>query len=103
MKADAEFDAYLTQQLDAAPLADRAFTDRLAARLRRHRRRRRLAFAAALAVAGVTTAIAVRLSSLPVLAPRAITPQTIVATLVLVSVCSLVWIDTEPGPPRRRG
>lgn len=98
---DAEFDAYLARQLDENALADQGFTRAVADRIGRHRRHRRLAFIGAVTAASVMVAIAASLSRGPILAVPDLTPRTIVATLLLVTVCSLVWIDAESRPPTR--
>ena len=101
MKPDAEFDAYLVCHLDEAPLPDEGFTRAVAARMQRHRRHRRLAFAGAVAVATVIAATAIDVSPAPVCSFRAITPEIIAAALLLITVCSLVWIGTESRSPAR--
>jgi hypothetical protein len=99
MSSEAEFDAYLTAELDSAPLLDQGFSEAVAARLKRYRRRRRLALTGAGGLAGGVAAIIYHLSPAPVVAIHAITPGTIVATLVLATACSLAWIGTEARTP----
>lgn len=97
MEPDAEFDAYLARQMDEAELPDQDFTLVLAARLARHRRRRELAFGGAVAVASAIAVVAAYFSGGSNVSMPDITAETIAATLVLVAVCSLVWIGTESG------
>jgi hypothetical protein len=94
MKTDAEFDAYLTSQLDSPPLPDEGFTRAVVARMERRRRSRRSMLIAASGLAGIASAISMLLSPGPIL-PFEMTPGTIIATLLLVTLCSLVWIGTE--------
>ena len=101
MTPDAEFDVYLASHLDEVALADQGFTRAVALRMERYRRRRRLAVAGAIVVSTLIAAIAASLSPMPVFAFRALTPDTIVAAMVLVTVCSVVWIDSVSRPPTR--
>lgn len=93
MNADNEFDAYLRQQLDATPLPDHGFTSAFVARLERRQRHRRRLLIGVGAAAAVVAGIALVLS--PATAELAITPGTIVATLLLTTLCGLAWIGTE--------
>lgn len=89
MKTDAEFDAFLKRELDEPPLPDHGFTQAVTARIERHRRSRLWMFAAAIAIAA------------PFFPFAAVTAETVVATLILATICSLVWIGTESAPPKR--
>jgi hypothetical protein len=101
MNPDAEFDASLASHLQDADLPDQGFTRAVAARIERHRRRRFLALAGAGAVGGAMAAITASLWPVPVASFPAISPESIVAVLILVAVCGLVWIGTESGPLAR--
>ena len=95
MKPDAEFDAYLVRRLDEADVPDQGFTREVAARLDQHRRQRRLALAGALLTACTTAAVGVYRSPAPVFHVPDVTPEAVVATLLLAAVCSLGWIAAE--------
>ncbi|MCI4567962.1 hypothetical protein [Lysobacter sp. CFH 32150] len=95
MNADNELDAYLRQQLEVAPLPDLGFTSALVIRMERQQRRRRFALIGAGVVATALAGIALILS--PASADLAITPGTIVAALLLATLCGLAWIGTESG------
>jgi Sec-independent protein secretion pathway component TatC len=82
-----EFDEYLKNE---EPLPDRGFTRAVIVRVERHRRWRRFAILIAIAVAAVVALIAP--PSSPAAAPST---ELVVAALVLMTVCSLVWIETE--------
>lgn len=97
MTTDSEFDAYLRQQFDVAPLPDHGFTSALVTRMERQQRRRRFALIGAGVVATAFAGIALILS--PASADLAITPGTIVATLLLATLCGLAWIGTESSLP----
>jgi hypothetical protein len=101
MKPEDDFDAYLTRQLDETELPDNGFTHAVAARLKKHRRRRQSAFGAAVALAGLIAAFVFARSPAPALPMLPITSEALMATLLLVTVCSLVWIGTESRPPLR--
>lgn len=97
MNADNEFDAYLRQQLDVAPLPpDHGFTSALVTRMERQQRCRRIALIGAGVVATAFAGIASMLS--PASADLAVTPGAIVATLLLATLCGLAWIGTESNP-----
>ena len=93
MNADNEFDAYLSQRLNAPPLPDHGFTSALVTRMERQHRRRRFALIGAGAAATAFAGIAWILS--PASAELAMAPGTIVATLLLATLCGLAWIGTE--------
>jgi len=93
MNADNEFDAYLSQRLNAPPLPDHGFTSALVTRMERQQRRRGLALTGVGAAATTFAGIALVLS--PAAAEFAITPGTIIATLLLATLCGLAWIVTE--------
>jgi peptidoglycan/LPS O-acetylase OafA/YrhL len=63
-------------------------------RVERHRRWRRIAFAIALAVAAVVALIA------PASSVTTAGPEFIGGALILMTLCSLAWIETESGRPR---
>ena len=94
MKREDEFEAFLADHLDEAPLPDDGFTEALRARLSRHRRRRRFAMLGAVVVDSVIAAVVVSLSPLPVFTVADVTPEAVVAILFLLAGCSFVWIDT---------
>jgi hypothetical protein len=98
MTPDDEFDTYLTAQLEEAALSDHDFSRGVVARMAAHRRRRRLALAGAGVGASLVAAIALVLSPASAPAFPAMTPEGIVATLLLVALCSLVWIGTASSP-----
>jgi hypothetical protein len=98
MTPDDEFDAYLTAQLEEAALSDHEFSRGVVARMAAHRRRRRLALGGAGVVASIVAAVVLLLSPASVTAVPAMTPEGIVAMLLLVALCSLVWIGTESSP-----
>lgn len=81
-----EFDELLKNE---DPLPDRGFTRAVMLRVESHRRRRRIAVAIAIVVAAVIALIAP-----PSPVPTA-GPELIGGALVLMSVCSLAWIETE--------
>ena len=93
MNADNEFDAHLRQQLDATPLLDHGFTSAFVARMERQLRRRRRILTGVGAAATAFAGFAMALS--PATAELAITPGTIVATLLLATLCGLAWIGTD--------
>jgi hypothetical protein len=101
MNPDAEFDRYLASQLDEVGLPDEGFTRAVAARMERYRRRRRLAVAGAVVVSTVIAAIAAYFSPIPVFVFPNLTPDSIVAAMVLVTACSFVWIGTASRPTTR--
>lgn len=82
-----EFDELLKNE---EPLPDRGFTRAVMVRVERHRRWRRVAIVIAIAVAAAVVLIAP--ASLPAAAPST---ELVVSALVLMAVCSLVWIETE--------
>jgi len=82
-----EFDELLKNE---EPLPDRGFTRAVMLRVERHRRQRRVAIAIAMIVAAVIALIAP--PSSPTTAPST---ELVVAALILMAVCSLVWIETE--------
>lgn len=93
MKTDDQFDAYLSQQLNATPLPDHGFTSALVTRVERQQRGRYLALTGVGAATTAFVGIAWVLS--PTSAELALTPGTIVATLLLATLCGLAWIGTE--------
>ena len=82
-----EFDEFFQ---DEEPLPDRGFTRAVMARVERHRVRRRLAIAIAIVI---PTGIAI------LARPSFIAPATelVVAALILMTLCSFAWIETENG------
>lgn len=80
-----EFDEFFQ---DEEPLADRGFTRAVMARVERHRTRRRVAIAIAMIVAAVIALIA------PPSSFNAASTELVVAALVLMTVCSVAWIET---------
>jgi hypothetical protein len=82
-----EFDEFFQ---DEEPLPDRGFTRAVMARVERHRVRRRLAIAIAIVIAAAITIIA---------RPSFIAPaaELVVGALILMTLCSFAWIETENG------
>ena len=101
MKPDADLDAYLASQLGEAALPDHGFTSAINARMKRHRRHRRLALACTIAAAIVLAPVTAYRLPTPIFSLHIITPESVVATLVLLAACSFVWIGTESRPPNR--
>src|SRR5687767_4380655 len=97
MIPDDELDAYLISSLHEPALEDRGFSVAVSERLTRHRRRRRAILAGVAAIATTGVAAVMAWSPLPVFASPLLTPETVVAALILAAVCSLVWIATEPA------
>lgn len=95
MKPDADFDAYLASQLGEAALPDQGFTCAIKARMKRRRRHRRFALACATAVASVLAPVTAYRLPGPIFSSHTITPECVVAVLVLFAACSFVWIGTE--------
>jgi hypothetical protein len=81
-----DFDESLRRELDEPPLPDRGFTSGVMARIDRARRRRRVLFAAAAAIALAVVGAAVGTE---------ITPGTVMAALLLITISSLAWMDGE--------
>lgn len=100
MNPENDLDAWLSRQMKTTPLRDDGFALVVTARVARHQRRRRVAFVAAGGIAAMVAALCSRLLPLsaPALPSLAITPGTVVACLMLVTLCGLAWIDTEPDP-----
>lgn len=82
-----EFDEFFQ---DEELLPDRGFTRAVMQRVERHRTRRRLAIAIAIVIAGAITIIA---------RPSFIAPaaELVVPALILMTLCSFAWIETENG------
>jgi len=80
-----EFDDFLKNE---DPLPDQGFTRAVMLRVERHRRQRRVAIAIAMIVAAAIALIA------PPSSFHAASTELVVAALVLMTVCSLAWIET---------
>lgn len=96
MKTEEEFDSFLKSQLDDTT-PDHHFTDAVMGRIARHRRQRRITMGIAIAVAAAGAWLAAPSQTLA--APGA-GIDVIVPALLLMTLCCLIWIETETARPR---
>jgi hypothetical protein len=102
MQPEDEFEEHILSALDEPALVDETFTAAVTTRLTRHRRYRQLVLCGTVMTATAGVVIAMYLSQAPWIPSSALGPEAIVATLLLVGICSLVWIATEPSPRQAR-
>jgi ferric-dicitrate binding protein FerR (iron transport regulator) len=92
---DYDFDDQLTARFGNDDLPDDGFSARVVTRLERHRRRRQWIAAGLCAAALLPVLGALLWLPGPVMTADVVTPINVAATLILATVCSVIWIATE--------